>query len=226
MKVSVIIPAYNEEAYLGRALSSLKNQTVKPDEIIVVDNNSRDRTAEIAKKFGATVVTEKKQGITHARNKGFNSVKHGLIVRCDADVILPVDWIEKIKLDFENMKIDALSGPVVYYDSPLNSNSVLPSQLYFSLLKTLSGGSRYLVGMNMIITQEMWAKVKNRVILEDSMVHEDVDISLKINRAGGVIGYDESLVVKSSARRIIHRPWSFFIEYSIRLLKTFWYNRG
>lgn len=225
MKVSVIIPAYNEENYLGKALKSLNDQTVKPDEIIVVDNNSTDHTVNIAKKFGATVITESIQGITPARNRGLNSARFEIIARCDADVMVPKDWVEKIKQNFENMKIDALSGPVIYYDSFLNNTSVLPSHLYFTALKRLSRGNRYLVGMNMIITKKVWGKVKKQAILEDAKVHEDVDISLKIIKAGGVIGYDKSLVVKASARRIIHRPWSFFIEYPFRLIKTFWYNR-
>jgi len=51
MKVSVVVPAYNEEAYIGNCLESLTNQKVKPDEIIVVNNNSTDATVKIAKRF-------------------------------------------------------------------------------------------------------------------------------------------------------------------------------
>lgn len=49
MKVSVIIPAYNEEKYIGKLLRSLNNQTIKANEIVVVDNNCKDKTAVIAK---------------------------------------------------------------------------------------------------------------------------------------------------------------------------------
>ena len=58
--ISVIIPVFNEEKFLPRCLESLKNQKFKYFEIIVVDNNSTDKTAEIAKKFNVILVSEKK----------------------------------------------------------------------------------------------------------------------------------------------------------------------
>jgi len=58
--ISVIIPVFNEEKFLPRCLESLKNQKFKDFEIIVVDNNSTDKTAEIAKKFNVILVSEKK----------------------------------------------------------------------------------------------------------------------------------------------------------------------
>jgi len=225
MKVSVIIPAYNEEAYIGKTLQSLKDQTLSPQEVIVVDNNSKDKTASIAKKYGATVISEKKQGMIHARNCGFDSAQYAIIARCDADVILPRDWIQKIVQAFETKNIEGLSGPVVYYDSYIKTKSPLPSQAYFWILKLITGGNRYLVGMNMIITKKIWMKVKSHVILDDTKVHEDIDLSMKILKAGGIISHDKTLIVRASARRIIKRPWSFFIEYPFRMAKTFWYNR-
>lgn len=225
MKVSVIIPAYNEAKYLGKVLRSLSSQTVPPDEIIVVDNNSTDKTATIAKSLGAKVITEKKQGITPARDRGFNSSKYEIIARCDADTLVPKDWIEKIKDNFANPSLDALSGPVIYYDARYLNQSSLPSRFYFKTLYLLTG-KRLLVGMNMILTRKIWEKVRKTVMSDDSKVHEDVDLSLKIAKVGGKIGFDKKLVVKASCRRIIHKPKSFFLEYPLRLLKTFWVNRG
>jgi glycosyltransferase involved in cell wall biosynthesis len=68
--ISVIIPAFNEEEFLGNCLLSLKKQDFKDFEIIVVDNNSTDKTGEIAKKFGVILVSEKNQGVAFARNIG------------------------------------------------------------------------------------------------------------------------------------------------------------
>ena len=223
MKVSVIIPAYNEEKIIGRCLESILNQKEPPEEIILVDNKSTDHTAGIARSAGIRVVKESKQGLTHARNKGFNSAKHEIIARCDADVIVPPDWIKRIKHNFETKTIDALSGPVVFYD--LISQTALPSQIYSHSLKFILKGNRVLHGPNMALTKTIWKKVKPHVNLDDSLVHEDVDLSINITKANGKIGYDASLTVKTSARRIKKRPASFFIEYPIRLLKTFWVNR-
>ena len=225
MKVSVVIPAYNEEKYIGRCLGSIIGQSVPADEIIVVDNNSTDKTKEILERFNIKIVKEKIQGMIAARNRGFNEAKYDIIARCDADVIVPDDWIERIKKNFTKKKIDGLSGPVAYTDSPLITSSPIPSKVYLESLRILSKGNRYLVGMNMSLTKDIWNKVKNSVSLNDSEVHEDIDLSLNIVKAGGKIGYDPKLIVSSSARRIIGKPKSFFIEYPARMIKTFLLNQ-
>ncbi|QQG41803.1 MAG: glycosyltransferase [Candidatus Woesebacteria bacterium] len=224
MKVSVIIPAYNEEKFIGRCLGSVIGQSMPADEIVVIDNNSKDKTVEITKRFRVKIVKEKKQGMIFARNRGFNEAKYNIIARCDADVVVPHDWIERIKKNFSKKDIDALSGPVAYTDSPLVTSSPFPSKVYLESLRLLSKGNRYLVGMNMSLTRDIWKKVKHSVSLDDSKVHEDLDLSLNIVKAGGTIGYDSKLIVSSSARRIIGKPKSFFIEYPARVIKTFLLN--
>lgn len=221
MKVSVVIPAYNEEKFIEKALKSVTNQVEDADEIIIVNNNSTDKTVEIAKKFSVTIINEKRQGMTPARNKGFNKAKYDIIARIDADVQVPPDWIKRIKKNFEKQKIDALTGPILFPDFKLISKTTLPSHIYLELLRIASKGNRYLMGPQMSLTNNIWQKVKDNVTFDDQKVHEDIDLSLKIIQVGGVIGYDKNLVVRGSLRRIKNNPESFFIEYPIRLIKTF-----
>ena len=72
LTISVVIPAWNEEKYIEEALDLIAKQTIQPLEVIVVDNNSVDNTVAIAKRKGARVIKEARQGITPARNAGFN----------------------------------------------------------------------------------------------------------------------------------------------------------
>src|SRR5690348_7890348 len=102
--ISVVIPAYNEEDYIENCLKSLMRQEVMPDEIIVVNNNSTDRTEEIVKKYPVILITEKKKGTIAARNAGFDMAKGNIIVRTDADTVVPTNWIKKIKEDFQDTK--------------------------------------------------------------------------------------------------------------------------
>lgn len=222
MKISVIVPAYNEEKYIEKCLNSLLSQKEPADEIIVIDNNSTDKTAQIVKKMGIKIIIEKKQGMTFARNRGFESAKHEIIARCDADSIVPNDWIEKIKSNFKKYNIDALSGPVFFNDlSILKVTSGISSYLYYELLRMFSKGNGQLAGPNMSITKDIWKKVKNLVTLDDTKVHEDQDLSLKITKVHGKIKFDPMLIVGISARRLKNNPESFFIEYPIRVVKTF-----
>ena len=218
MKISVVIPAYNEEKYLEACLVSLKNQIEKPYEIIVVDNNSSDKTVKIAKKFNVKIIKEAKQGITPARNTGFNAAKGDIIARIDADTRVQPDWIKRIRGYFEkDPKLLGLSGSA-YFDK-------LPSFMKFHTW--LAIGSSKLVqftmqhdamlGFNLALRKEAWDLIKNEVCLNDKDVHEDMDLAIHINKYGKLL-FDKSLLVNTSSRRL-SKPKSL-IEYPYRYLKT------
>lgn len=223
MKISVVIPAYNEEDYISGCLKSLRKQVEPADEIIVVDNNCTDKTAKIALDFGARVIKEKKQGITYARNTGFNSARYGIIARTDADTRVEKDWIKKIKANFVSAyPPDALTGPVIFYDLP--GKTPFYARVFFYGTKFILGHN-ILAGPNMALTKFIWEKVKNKICIDDTKVHEDIDLAIHINEAGGRIKIDNSLIVKFSSRRIKQRPHSFFIEYPLRLIRMFFLHR-
>jgi cellulose synthase/poly-beta-1,6-N-acetylglucosamine synthase-like glycosyltransferase len=91
--VTAIIPAHNAEPTLGRVLASLVEQTPPVDEVIVVDDASTDRTAEIAKDFGVRVVRTARQGYAGgARNAGLDVATGDVVVFLDADVIPGPGW--------------------------------------------------------------------------------------------------------------------------------------
>ena len=218
MKISVIVPAHNEENYLPNCLKNLLSQKEKPYEIIVVDNASTDKTPEIARKFGVKVIFEEKKGVSFARNQGFEQARGEIIARVDADTKPPKDWIFNIKQHFKkNPQTLALTGPIVFYDLPFKST--LFSKTYLKASKIISG-FYYLIGPNMILKKKAWEKVKDEVCLDDSKVHEDIDLSIHLAKKGIEIIYDPKIVNFISGRKIKYKPWSFFFEYPIRFIKT------
>lgn len=103
MKLTIIIPAFNEEAYLPSTLDSiqtaaahLSDSSSAEIDIIVVDNNSVDDTAAVARSRGATVVHEPVQGIARARNTGAHHADGDVLVFVDADVVLPSTLLAEI----------------------------------------------------------------------------------------------------------------------------------
>jgi len=90
MKVSVIIPALNEEEFIGELIDSINSNSFKEKEVIVVDDGSTDRTVEIAKEKGAKVFINfpKRQGPSFGRNFGAEKAKSEILCFLDADCII------------------------------------------------------------------------------------------------------------------------------------------
>lgn len=96
-EVTVSIPAYNEEATIVQTLSSLCNNiTDRAVEIVVVNNNSKDKTEELVNACGVTCIRETEQGITVSRNAGLAKATGKYILNADADTIYPKHWIEEM----------------------------------------------------------------------------------------------------------------------------------
>ena len=110
--LSVIVPAWNEENYIGRAIDSLRHAAAVYErergcaaEIIVVDNNSHDRTGEVAREHGARVVFEPVNNIGKARNTGVKAARGKYIAFCDADNQVTENLLVLIHDHLEDPKI-------------------------------------------------------------------------------------------------------------------------
>jgi glycosyltransferase involved in cell wall biosynthesis len=208
--LAIIIPAYNEEDVISRCLDSILLQTQVPDEIIVVNNNSVDRTAEIAGAYkNVTVLNEKKQGMASARNAGLNLSKCDLLARVDADCVLPPNWVEHAHqlMDPHAGELYGMSGPAWFYD--------LPSELTGKLLGELLTGAGYhgwstinmtspvFFGSNMVITQNAWQAVKEEVCGDETKYHEDLDVTAHLIHVNGKVRYSRKLVLFIDKRSLM-----------------------
>ncbi|MDX1775616.1 MAG: glycosyltransferase, partial [Desulfobulbales bacterium] len=104
-RYSVIIPSYNEESFLPETLAKLKlamQDIPHQGEIIVVDNNSTDRTAEIAQANGTRVVFEPERQISRARNSGAGAAKSDWLIFLDADTILSASLLNNALTHLKN----------------------------------------------------------------------------------------------------------------------------
>jgi glycosyltransferase involved in cell wall biosynthesis len=120
-RFSVVIPCYNEAGYVAAALRSLRDQNYAGGyELIVVDNNCADDTADIARGLGARVVTEQVPGVCGARQKGTEVSGGEIVISADADTIYAPDWLAKIDQVFRaDDQVVAIAGPCRYVDGPL-----------------------------------------------------------------------------------------------------------
>lgn len=103
ISISVVIPAYNAEQHIGRAIDSVLTQTLKVDEIIVVDDGSSDKTEQVIRSYGDKVkyIAQQNAGVSVARNTGIEAAAGNWIAFLDADD----EWMpEKIKLQTEHLQ--------------------------------------------------------------------------------------------------------------------------
>lgn len=112
--VTVIVPAHNEEAGLPATLDALVAQTVPAAEIIVVDDGSTDRTAQVARSYGATVLSPPRQLGSKARAQNHALPRCGgdLVLTVDADTVLAPDYIERIEPAFDDPGVVVAAGNV------------------------------------------------------------------------------------------------------------------
>ncbi|HUD03844.1 MAG TPA: glycosyltransferase family 2 protein [Patescibacteria group bacterium] len=185
-RISVVIPAYDEEDRIFYCLDALSRQTVRPLEIILVNNNSKDQTTAIAKRFKSVrIINEPRQGRAIAQATGFKNAKGDILARIDTDTIVPSNWIEQIGQAFnDDSTIDAISGyGVTRTGVTINFISDIWSWAYFTHCKAFFG-SEILWGSNMAIKKTAWVKIKNLCSVNTNL-HEDQDISLALASVGG-----------------------------------------
>lgn len=198
--ISVVIPAFQEEKFLPRVLQSVLGQEYKNFELIVVDNNSSDKTAEIAKKFGAKVLFEPRQGVGFARQAGFLAAKGDIIATTDADAILPENWLSRIAKEFKNDNdLAAFGGLYTLYSGPVTARLAIFYLARFLWIwdKICSGGWN-LAGANLAVRKSAFLRVGG--FDTRFSLCEDVDISRRLRNVGEV-AFDPNFRVQTSGRR-------------------------
>lgn len=220
LTLSLVIPAFNEEHHLKDCLDSIAKQTVMPNEVLVIDNNSTDNTVKIAESYPfVTVLHEEQQGVINVRNKGFNTAKGDIIGRTDADNLLKENWVERVLELFSDETIAAATGPMFFYDMPLKEDNTFAEHLFKGSLYKYDKNFPFLAGNNMAIRKSAWDTVKEHTC-RNNTIHEDIDLAIHLSRGGHNIVYDADVIAGTSARRYDDPPLKF-LNYMKMMTRTF-----
>lgn len=227
-KISVIIPAYNEEKYIATTLDALSRQDFKREdfEIIVVDNVSTDVTSSIARVHGADeVIFESRKGTNRARQTGVERSTGEIVAFLDADCAPGEQWLSRIWEYFQQDKtrLVAVAGPYEYTDDPRLRFLIFQRvawRVVFPFVSLLMGRvfgrGGVMLGGN-FATQRKTLNSLNGLDTSYEFFGDDASIA----RSFGTIGYvkfDTRLTVESSARRfqregLIRTNWNYTVNY-------------
>jgi glycosyltransferase involved in cell wall biosynthesis len=207
--LSIVIPAKNEEGYIDKLLRSIRLQTFKDYEIIVADAGSKDRTADIAREYGATVVKGGMPGV--GRNRGAEAAKGEDLLFLDADVILPQRFLEKNYGEFRRKKL----GVATTFMSPLSKrliDKIIFRQINigYRVMAKIRPGAQ---GFHIFAKKRWFEKVKG--FDEKAIFNEDYDFVLRIWKKGGKFGILSGPAIKVSVRRLNKEGRAKFVAKGI-----------
>lgn len=192
LNISVVMPAYNEEKRIGETLKTVLNQDFKGKyEVVVCDNNSIDKTIEIAESFGVKVVKELKKGSRFAYDRAVKESSGDIILITNADVILPSNWISRIVEEYKDISVVGVGTKVDFYDCPNWVKTV------FNIMWNLNP-KKAMWGTSMSVRREYFDKVGG---FDNGVnTNEDAIFSLLLEKEGKVKILEDVVVLMDGRR--------------------------
>jgi glycosyltransferase involved in cell wall biosynthesis len=212
IRLSVVVPAFNEAGYLAATLDSLSRQDFAGSwEILVVDNDSSDATASIARAHGARVLVETRPGVCAARQLGTEHAHGQILVSTDADTVHPRDWLTRIDAAFRaDPSAVAVAGPC-RYGEPLWWAVVFP-RLWFDavgVVYTVVGKVFYVTATNMAFLASSFPGYDTTL----TQGGDEYDILRRLRGRGRVVWDRHNAVVTSSRRMDQGLAYTLFVSF-------------
>lgn len=198
MRISVIIPALNEEETIEECLKSVSEQSYRYFDIILIDPGSTDNTVQIAKKYTDKIIRAHTLCPGPARNLGVRNSDSDIVAFTDADTVVPKNWLEIIARDFSDPGVVAVGGIF----KPLNPR--LLDKIMFKINSDLWYRFSAIFGFYQLGTPNCAYRrdvfLKANGFNEGMSMLEDTELSLRIKKYGKVV-IDKDLYVYNSTRR-------------------------
>jgi glycosyltransferase involved in cell wall biosynthesis len=215
MKVSLITTVLNEASNIEEFLKSIINQTKKPDEFIIVDGGSTDKTIEIIKKFSKNykwikLIVSKGASIGKGRNIAIENAKNEIIACVDAGCILDKNWLKEITKPFENKKVDVVVGiykPYYTNDFEYFQGLVVVPESEKIFDKPSRWSSR-----SIAFRKSLWKKVGG---YPDLTTGEDTTFNLKLIESSSNIKFAKNAIVYWRMRKNWKSFFKQFYKYGI-----------
>jgi glycosyltransferase involved in cell wall biosynthesis len=219
-KFSIIIPALNEEKYLGACLESItKLDYPKEDyEVIVIDGRSEDGTREIAKDYGARLFISDVRRCGYQRQIGVDNAKGNIISFVDADCIVYPNLLTEFNKVFQKRYVSAVQGKLLLSDARFFEN-IIGAHIFNMSLQTLAPLGLFATGGNMAIRKNVMDAIGG--ISREKETNDDIEV-LRKARKHGFVAYHKNAIVLTSTRRI--RKWGYAKTLTYQFSNIIRYN--
>jgi peptidoglycan/xylan/chitin deacetylase (PgdA/CDA1 family) len=217
LRWSVIVPAHNEAAVIGKSLAAIGHLEADTVEVIVVDDGSTDGTAEVAGRFPCRVIRQPRQGKAAALNAGIAAASGDVVVVLDADTVLTPDFLRAVGPHFADPSVGAVAGNVKVG----NRRSFLARLQALEYIVSLNLDRRAQAQLNvMSVVPGAAGAFRRRALLDvggypTATLVEDADLTVALLLAGWRIPYEPAAIAWTEAPERLgavmrqRRRWSF-----------------
>ncbi len=199
MRITILIPAHNEEKSIAACVSSCLNQSRPADEIVVVNNGTTDGSTKILESFGKKITLLNTPALgnkSYAQEYGLNHVTGDVFIATDGDTILGHDFVKHIEEDFQDTSITAVAGYVRSmkynwltacraFEYAVGQNLHKLAQHHLNYLFVIPGAA------GAFRTKDFFKHVK----FEHDTLTEDLDFTYRLHKKGLRVFYDRRLIV-------------------------------
>jgi cellulose synthase/poly-beta-1,6-N-acetylglucosamine synthase-like glycosyltransferase len=228
--VTVVVPAYNESTTIAATVRSLASGTHPDVEVLVIDDESTDGTADEVERLGLAnvrVVRVPAGGKAAALNAGLALARHDLVVMVDADTVAAPDAIQRLVQPFADPRVGAVAGNVKVG----NRNSLIGRWQHIEYVIGFNLDRRLYDALNCMptIPGALGAfrreAVRQAGGLSRATLAEDTDLTMALHRAGWRVVYQESALARTEAPSTLPQLWRQRYRWSYGTMQAMWRHR-
>lgn len=203
------------EKFIGLCIEHLLAQTYPPDEILVINDGSKDKTVEIAQRYPVKIIHhEKNMGLSCARNTGILNARNHWVASIDADCMARPDWLENLCQNLDSPNIGGIGGKLVEHFSNKVTDRWRATHMRQHWWDKKQGNPMFLFGHSNLFNKEAIQKAggynpKYRTN------YEDVDMSNKVRQAGYNLLYEPEAVVEHYRRDTIYTDLNAYWRWTL-----------
>ncbi|MBU0649772.1 glycosyltransferase family 2 protein [Patescibacteria group bacterium] len=200
MRVSILIPCHNEEKSIKSCIEACLNQTRPADEIIVVDDGSKDGSATILEQFGSQIkvvkIVEPTGNKSYVQQRGLDFVTGDVFIATDGDTILDKNFVHRMCEDFKDEKVAAVAG---YVKSLRHNWLTACREIDYAIGQDLHKTAQSYINFLFVIPGCAGAFrtniFKKHISFDHDTLTEDLDFTYKLNEQYFAIKYDKKAIV-------------------------------